>query len=282
MGSYVVLALLAKGHDVAVLLQGGDKASRLDAVRNNIRMVDGDLGSSDSYADFLRGWKPDAAISLAWYAEPGKYLNAITENLASLDGSLKLAQALFQVGCRRVVMAGTCAEYDMDAGFLKEDGLAAPTTVYGETKLAMCRLGLRLAAEQKADFVWARLFYLFGGSENAGRLVPDFKKTISEGRVFKATKGEQVRDYIHIKDAAEAFVLLAECGAGGIYNVCSGVPLRLRDFLLAMASEMGKKDGMDFGAVPYRAWEPMFVCGDNSKLKSLGWVPRDPLDCLLD
>ncbi len=37
---------------------------------------------------------------------------------------------------------------------------------------------------------------------------------------------------------------------------------------------VGGKDLIRFGAIPYRQWEPMFICGNNSKLHSLGWKPR--------
>ncbi len=54
----------------------------------------------------------DTVVHLAWYTEPGKYLQSEL-NLECLSGTIELARASMQAGVRRVVGIGTCAEYDL-------------------------------------------------------------------------------------------------------------------------------------------------------------------------
>jgi nucleoside-diphosphate-sugar epimerase len=44
--------------------------------------------------------------------------------------------------------------------------------------------------------------------------------------------------------------------------------------LETIAELMNKKDLIQAGAIPYRKWEPPFICGDNTQLKNLGWTPE--------
>jgi nucleoside-diphosphate-sugar epimerase len=72
-----------------------------------------------------------------------------------------------------------------------------------------------------------------------------------ENNVFLATPGEQVRDYLHVEDVVSVLWFI-------IHNDLTGI-----------FSEL-----IQFGAIPYRDWEPMYICGDNHKLRSLGWQPH--------
>ncbi len=77
------------------------------------------------FAESVEWWKHQCAdidmiIHVAWYAEPGKYLDS-TQNMDCLIGSLNLAKAAMLAGVKRFVGVGTCFEYDLTAGFLSVD-----------------------------------------------------------------------------------------------------------------------------------------------------------------
>ena len=55
--------------------------------------------------------RPEVLIHLAWYAEHGKYWTS-PENVRWVEASLALLRGFAAAGGRRVVMAGTCAEYE--------------------------------------------------------------------------------------------------------------------------------------------------------------------------
>ncbi len=79
-------------------------------------------------ADLLDGRETEAVLSrvqpthllhFAWYTVPGRYWTA-PDNLRWTEASLRLLRAFEAHGGRRVVMAGTCAEYDWRYGYCSE------------------------------------------------------------------------------------------------------------------------------------------------------------------
>lgn len=273
IGAHVTRALLASGHSVMALVKPANPMWRLKDVRGQFTVVTGLLGDVETVCAALSEFKPDACIHLAWYAEPGKYLHS-PENIPSLTDSLSLLQELIRVGCRQVVMAGTCAEYDADVGYLREDSPTRPSTLYAAAKLSCCLLGQQIAAASKINFAWGRIFYPYGPQEDERRVVPALIRALRAGQAFPATAGEQVRDYVHVEDVAAAFCRLAEKQVSGIFNIASGAPVTIRQLLETVGALLGRTDLIQFGAVPYRDWEPLFICGDNRRLKALGWMPH--------
>lgn len=277
IGSYVTRALIDSGHDVLVLAVPDDDLWRLQDVLANVSVVRGTLQDTHNLQVKIHEWKPTACLHLAWYAEPGKYLNS-TENLNSLQGSLNLLQILAETGCRQFVGAGTCAEYEMKKEMLAEIDKVKPETLYAASKLSFQMVGEQLAKEFGLHFAWGRIFFLYGEKEDPRRLVPAAVLALQKGEVFPASQGEQVRDYLHIADIANAFLTLVEKQSEGIFNICSSQPLTIRNLLIKIGELTGKPHLISHGALPYREWEPMFICGNNDKLKSLGWVPKISLE----
>lgn len=276
IGSQVVRGLLRSGHEVTALVRPATPPDRLDEVAGRLSFIRASL-EDDGLATALRLAQPERCIHLAWYAEPGKYLDA-PENIGCLSASLRLLETLAGCGCRHVVMAGTCAEYDSDLGYLREDGPIRPRTLYAATKLALNLVAGVRAAQLGIGLAWARLFYLYGPDEDPRRLVPALITTLLDGKPFDASPGRQVRDYLHVADVAAAFIALAERGASGTFNVCSSEPVTMLQLIGTVGEITGRSDLIRFGAVPYGDWDPAFICGDNRRLRTgTSWLPRHPL-----
>ena len=60
------------------------------------------------------------------------------------------------------------------------------------------------------SFAWARLFYLFGPDEHASRLVPSVCDALLRQEPAKVTEGAQIRDFLHVDDAASALAIIAK------------------------------------------------------------------------
>lgn len=276
IGSHVVRVLLGAGCEVGIVARPGNPLVRLRDVAGELTVFPNDLTDPKTLRPALDAWRPDACIHLAWYAVPGKYLTA-PENVSSLTASLGLLDELIRVGCGHVVMAGTCAEYDADAGFLREDGPTRPLTLYAASKLSLSLIAGQIAADAGINLTWARLFYLYGPGEDERRLVPALIRALTRGEEFPATAGAQVRDYLHVEDVATALWALTESRTGGVVNVCSGVPVTMRQVMETIGEVVGGSDLIRFGATPYREWDPPFICGDNRRLREAAcWTPRYP------
>ncbi len=278
IGSHVARAALAAENHVGILALPEDPLTRLRDVLDRLTVFRSSLADVSEQRSALTEWRPEACIHLAWYAEPGKYLHS-RENLAALAGSLTLLAELAHAGCRQVVGAGSCAEYDADLGFLREDGPVRPDTLYAAAKLSFLLLGRHLARAAGMRFAWGRIFHPYGPGDDDRRLVLLALRALHEGRPLAVTQGEQVRDYIFVEDVASAFCRLTEAHAEGVFNVASGVPVTVRQLLELLGTLTGRPELIEWGALPYRDWEPRFMCADIQRLKSLGWHARHSLSC---
>ena len=83
------------------------------------------------------------------------------------------------------------------------------------------------------------------------------------------TSGEQLRDYLPVFKAAEFLVSLALAEKDiGIVNVCSGVPISIRELVECWIKEMGWAIKLNLGYYPDRDYEPKDFWGNPSKMKS--------------
>jgi nucleoside-diphosphate-sugar epimerase len=277
VGSHVVRQLVEAGVETTALVRPGASMDRLAGTAERIEILEADLSDSATVGEKLGRCRPDACIHLAWFAEPGKYLEA-ADNIDSLRSSLALLEDLARVGCRHVVAAGTCAEYAFGAEVLTEDTPTKPTTLYAATKLAFNLVAAQRCAQLGMGMAWARLFYLYGPYEDKRRLVPAVINALLASHEFPTTAGEQIRDYLHVEDVASALCSLSRRNVTGAFNVCSGEPVTIAALMQTLGELLGRPELIRLGALPYRQWEPMFVCGDNHRLRTeAGWAPRHSL-----
>lgn len=272
IGAHVTRALISRGHSVAVLAIPGDQLWRLQDILKKFEIKQGTLEDKENVRQTLMEFRPDACIHLAWYAEPGKYLHS-PENISSLISSLGLLNELIRSGCQQVLMAGTCAEYEAGPSCLTEESSTRPATLYAEAKLYCGLLGRRLADLSKTNFAWGRIFYPYGPQEDERRLVPAVIRSLLHGKPFPATQGDQIRDYVHVEDVATAFCVMVEKQANGVFNISSSIPVTIRHLLETIGNLIGRENLIQFGALPYRDWEPPSIFGDSRRLKALGWKP---------
>jgi nucleoside-diphosphate-sugar epimerase len=240
-------------------------------------VVRGRLADSEAWGGEVARLQPEACVHLAWTTTPGSYL-VTRENLDWLTWSGQLLSRLPGWGCRRIVGVGTCAEYDADHGYLRESTPLRPLTLYAACKVALRAIGQQLAAQDGVRLAWARIFHLFGPGEDPRRLVPACIRTLLAGGRFAASSGTQVRDFLHVDDVAGALLSVLESDVEGDVNVCSGRPVQVGALLRLIERTVGGEGAVELGARPPGAWDPAFLCGDNSRLLGLGWQPRHSLD----
>lgn len=273
IGAHVVHSALRAGGEVYALVRETSDLWRLADTRSQIRIVRGDLAALTE--DMLRAIQPEMCIHAAWYAAPGKYL-AAPENVAVLRDSLRLAELMAHIGCRRFVGIGTCFEYDTTYGYLSERSALLPRTIYAATKSALFQV---LSHIDSLDVAWARLFYQYGPYEDRQRLVPAVITRLLDSKIVETTTGEQIRDYLHVADVADAVWSVAASDLTGAVNIGSGSPIRVRQIVETIAQCIGRPDLLRIGALPQRAGDPPFICADNTRLKSeTGWTPRYTLE----
>jgi nucleoside-diphosphate-sugar epimerase len=226
---------------------------------------------------------PSHLLHLAWAVPPGSW-PAAPEHLDWTAASLRLFQAFARAGGRRLVVGGSCAEYDWTAGVCHESGTpATPRTLYGAAKRAVGLVAERWAETSGLSLAWARIFFVYGPHEPDGRLVPTIARALLRAERAACTTGAQRRDYLYVRDVAEALTLLVRSDLEGVVNVGSGRDVAVRDLALAVAQRLGRPDLLGLGDRPGSDDDAPLVVADVRRLTGgLGWRPRYTLESGLD
>ena len=202
----------------------------------------------------------DIIIHAAWYAEPGKYLQS-PKNTDCLIGSLNLAKGAVKAGVTRFIGIGTCFEYDLSKGTLSIDTPLKPKSPYASAKVALFTFLSKWLPEQSIKFSWCRLFYLYGEDEDERRLVPYIHKRLNKNESVELTKGNKIRDYLNIIEAARIISEIALGNQEGPINVCSGVPVTVKQLAQQIADLYDKRHLLKFGAQSENSMDPSCVVG---------------------
>jgi nucleoside-diphosphate-sugar epimerase len=274
VGRHILPLLVERGWDVVAV-----RSRRAAAEVPGVQWVHGDLLDQGDIRRIVESARASHMLHLAWYIAPGKWA-AAPENFLWVRAGLDLAMAFKSAGGRRMVTAGSCLEYDWNAGVCVENTTPlAPHTTYGTCKHALQVLTSALISESGTSSAWGRIFFLYGPYEHPDRLVASVVRSVLAGQPAKTSHGLQVRDYLYVSDVADAFVRLLESEVTGPVNIASGVPITLKEIVTRIGELTGRSDLIQIGAIPAASTDTPLVVGDVSRLSSsLAWTPAWDLD----
>jgi nucleoside-diphosphate-sugar epimerase len=269
IGSQALRFLAARGfeiHAVTSRLRSQDSSA--------VTWHHADLLERNQTRDLLAKVKPTHLLHFAWYAEPGKFWQS-EENSRWLDSSKVLLESFAEQGGKRVVMSGSCAEYDWSFGQCSEFSTPRhPATHYGICKNAMQEALAEFCAANGLSWAWGRIFFLYGPGEHKSKLVASVISSLLQGGTARCTHGNQVRDFLHVEDVASAFVALLDSKVEGAVNIASGNPITIQDLVLLVAEQCGARDQVNFGAIAAPVNEPPLLVADVRRLSGeVGWNP---------
>jgi nucleoside-diphosphate-sugar epimerase len=274
VGHHCLPTLLAHGYEVHTV---STRAASKHPSGVHAHQVD--LLDSAQVAVLLERVQPSHLLHLAWYTQPGVYWTS-PENIRWVAASLGLLQAFATYGGQRVVMAGSCAEYDWSYGYCTERITPLrPTTLYGKAKHALHLLEDAFAEQAQISAAWGRLFFLYGPHEYPERLVAAVTRALLLGQPARCSHGNQIRDFLYVQDAADAFVALLESDVRGAVNIGSGTPITLKQIIYSIADLLAQRDLVQLGALPAPANEPPLLVANTERLANeVGWHPAYDLE----
>ncbi|MCW2396657.1 MULTISPECIES: NAD-dependent epimerase/dehydratase family protein [unclassified Sphingobium] len=268
VGRQVINQLI--GRDVAVV---GSSRTAVELI--GAEHVATDLTMPGAAAALIEQVRPSHLLHLAWNAVPGKFWNA-ADNLDWCAASVELVRAFHAAGGKRAVLAGSCAEYDWTCDGRLDEHISPinPATLYGVSKDALRRMVLRDAEQHGHSVAWGRIFWLYGPNEGPGRLVSDVATALCCGRVPEVSEGRQRRDFLHVADVASAFVAALNSDYQGVFNICSGSAVEVRDVVRCVAEALNRPENIRFGARPTNLNEPPLLYGSVDRLHGdIGFRP---------
>ncbi len=215
---------------------------------------------------------PTHLLHLAWFVEAGQYWLS-PQNFRWLEASVAMLRVFQDCGGQRVVMAGTCAEYDWSFGYLLEGRTPCqPVHLYGVCKNALHDLAKSFCNQSGIGFAWGRIFFVYGPGEPPSKLVSSVARAILRSERAHCAQPKLIRDYLYVEDVASAFVALLDSDVQGAVNIASGMPRTLSGIARTVAMMLGAEAQLSFGDVA--CTDPPVLLGDNRRLaREVGWVP---------
>ena len=230
LGSHLVDALVGRGHDVTVFDRAPSRWLPAGA-----RMIVGDLLDAAALAEAVRG--QDAVYHLAGLADLNAARSRPLDTVqANVFGTVHLLEAMRAAGVGRFLFASTVYVYSREGGFYRCSKQACETYIeeYGRA------FGL--------GYTVLRYGSLYGPRADAANGVYRLLvQAMTEGRIAYTGKPDDIREYIHVEDAAQLSVDALAAEYEGKHVLLTGPSaLRAADLFTMFQEILGRPVAVDY------------------------------------
>ncbi|MEA4954449.1 MAG: UDP-glucose 4-epimerase GalE [Pseudoflavonifractor sp.] len=297
IGSHMAALLVEKGYDVVVadnLCTGHWQAVK------GAKLRVGDVRDAAFLDRVFSDDRIDGVINFAAYSLVGE---SVTDPLKyygnNVAGAQSMLTAMKNHKVDKIVFSSTAATYgEPEKQPIEETDRTDPTNPYGASKLAIEGMLKWCDKAYGIHYAALRYFNAAGSNTDVGigedhapetHLIPLVLKTALGQREhigifgddYPTADGTCIRDYIHVRDLAEAHLLALEhlerTGESGVFNLGSGDGFSVKEIIDTARKVTGKP--IPAKAEPRRAGDPSVLIASNQKAREvLGWVPRRGLE----
>jgi len=300
VGSIVTEELLNSGYQVSVIdnLQQGHCSAVLPAAE----FIQADLADKEAVEKTFRAGKFDAVMHMAGetvvefsMSDPKRYFNN------NIVNGIALLNAMLKYNVKKLVFSSSASTYGEPKNIpIIEDDPKLPVNSYGESKLMFERILNWYGRAYGLQYVAMRYFNAAGASEKLGEdhrpethLIPNVLKAallpnqrISIfGEDYPTKDGSCVRDYVHVRDIAQAHILALinmKGVTGQALNLGSGEGYTVKEIVAASGRITGKPIRAEIK--PRRTGDPaVLLAGHERATKELKWHPEyTDLDIIIE
>jgi GDP-4-dehydro-6-deoxy-D-mannose reductase len=272
VGTHLVRALRARG-DVIEACGGPGSSDALE------------ITQGAAVLERFERFRPEGVIHLAGISSVAwSYQHPEETHRVNVGGTAHLLEAVRKAAPdARVLLVGSGEEYGrLEQRTRAVESVAlAPLSPYATSKAEAERLGREAFRSSGLAVVLLRPFNHLGRGQAPQFVMPSFARqlvAIGKGRqpaVVEVGDLSPVRDFSHVSDVVEAYLLLLERGVPGeVYNVCSGEGLSIGQGLEVLQELAGTKAEVHVDRARLRPVEIPWLVGDPGKLERLGWTRR--------
>lgn len=206
----------------------------------NITYLTGSLKDIHKWEEKLKIFNPEAAIHLAWEGIPDYGAENSSRNL---EYGLDLFNLLAKTKCRTILTTGSIWEYGKQAGKLFEDQAVTPFNNFTAAKNSLNWMGSKIAKKHNINFIWTRLFYVYGPGQKGTSLIAYLIECIRKGEKPEIRNPNAENDFIYVEDAANAIVkLISEYNQSNIFNIGSGELTSVQTIINTIYDLSGKRN----------------------------------------
>jgi 2-alkyl-3-oxoalkanoate reductase len=288
IGRPLVRQLVVAGHEVTGMTRREPAAEEIRGAGASAAVCD--VFDAEALSEAVAAAAPEAVVH-ALTALPAKF-NPRSDYLAPTnrvrtEGTRNLVAAAHAAGARRLIAEGVAFFYEPEGDWVKDEEaplMHNPDGRFAAGLAALVDLEGQVLGTEGLEGVVLRCGWLYGPGTYYDRGGSMAEETLKRRNPIVGA-GTGTFSFIHVEDAAAAFVAALERGAPGVYNVVDDEPAPLRDWLPAYADALGAK-------APRRVpvWLARLAAGkdlagsaismrgaSNAKAKrELGWQPAHP------
>ena len=283
IGSHVVDAYIAAGHQVAVLdnLSTGNE----DNVNKAAALHRVDVRDQEQVEKLVAAFKPELVNHHAAQSEvPKSVANPGYDAQVNIVGGLNVLKACVDHKVRKVIFSSTGGALygEPDVVPAAEDHPVRPLSPYGTSKFAFEQYLGTFRRTFGLDYTVLRYANIYGARQDfhaeEGRVIALFASRMLMGKpVTIDGTGEQSRDMLHVGDVAMANLRALERGSGGTFHISTGIATTINDLFRKLALVTGYRQEPVFGSA--RKGDVYRIALDNERARGgLDWEPQVNLE----
>jgi UDP-glucose 4-epimerase len=283
IGSHVVDAYVAAGHQVAVL--DNFSTGRETNVNPAAQIHRVDVRDGPEVDKSIASFRPEVVNHHAAQSEvPRSVADPGYDAHVNIIGGLNVLKASATYGVGKVIFSSTGGALygEPDVVPADEDHPVRPLSPYGTSKLSFeLYLGM-FRRTFGLDYTVLRYANVYGPRQDffaeEGRVVAIFaSRMLTRKPVTIDGDGEQSRDMIHVGDVATANLAALDKGSGGTFHISTGVAVTINDLFrkLALLTDYDLEPNRG----PARKGDVYRIALDDARaIRDLGWQPRVSLE----
>lgn len=271
IGSYLLRDLINAGHEILALKRPTTNLYRVADCQAKVKWIEDSLPCDHE----LIGFKPEVIFHLAW-----KGVSAVDRTDWSMqESNIQILQRMLDVaarcGTKKFIGVGSQAEYGIFDRKVNEDFPANPNSAYGAIKYACLTILKTYCELHHIDWYWFRVFPCYGPTEDDNWLIPSLIKSIYTSDHMDLTPGEQKLAYLYVGEVARAIssAISDNDVNTGVYNISSDNPVHLKELVTYIRDKVNPSFKLNFGTLPYRQGQCMYMEGDTTKLRRYLYTP---------
>ena len=301
IGSHCVLRFLREKFDCVIfdnLSNSSEKTVETLKKYGNVELFQGDLRNKNDLEKCFQQYKIDGILHFAGLilvgesvVEPDKYYDN------NVYGTLNLYEIAKKYGVKKIVFSSSCAVYGEPKYVpIGEKHPLNPINPYGQTKMIAEKIAEDFDKAYGIKTVRLRYFNVAGcetflvvNHNPETHLIPNIVKSMLDGNSFfkmfgddyETSDGTCIRDYVNVKDLANAHVLaykyLSEKNTSNVFNIGTEKGSSVKEIIAAVELVTSKKINVE--VCPKREGDAAVLLANSSKAKEiLGFNPTETLE----
>lgn len=261
IGRHVVKTLLDLNHEVIAIDLG------FKGVDERATMLPIDIFSGKDTI-FEELGKPDLCIHMAWR---DGFIHNSPLHMENLSSHITFLYHLIDCGCKNIAVMGTMHEVGYWEGAITADTPCNPQSQYGIAKNALRQALLQYAAGKPINIFWLRAYYITGDDTRNNSIFTKLLQAVQDGKTtFPFTSGKNRYDFIEVSELASQIAsVCTQSEYTGIINVCTGIPMMLKDRVEQFIKENKLNIALEYGKFKDRPYDSPIVYGDNTIINKI-------------